>query len=352
MQLSRSDMKNVKELLDKMKRGPTDVVGIDIGGTATKVVRLRKGADSISVLAAEILPKLEFPEPVAGEAVQESPAIQLAPKLKAHYACLVVSGSTSVIKLLSFPGALDAAAESKIIGGIGLDDPNNYRVSYKVIAEGHGKSESKVLAVAMPESEAKLIPAMFPTGLPAPFSLEVAGLATLTAFLHSAGKNGKDEAVGVIDFGAKVSTFGIFNKSQISLIRRFNFGVNTLLDNVQQALGVDRETAQGIVSDGSFDISQSVNEVIEPLVKQLIVSRDFVERRENCHISKIFLSGGLTVSRDSVDEIKSAMGLDIILWNPFDGLTIAPGAIPANLIGQEARFSAAIGAALATFEAT
>ncbi|MDD4870672.1 MAG: pilus assembly protein PilM, partial [Kiritimatiellae bacterium] len=209
-----------------------------------------------------------------------------------------------------------------------------------------------ILAVALPEAEAGIIAALLPTGLPAPFSLEVSGLATMSTFLHSVGKYIMENAVGVIDFGARISTFALFNKGLLALIRRFNFGTNTLLDNVQQALGVDRETAQGIVSDGSFDISQSVSEVIEPIVKQLTVSRDFVERRENCHISKIYVSGGITVSRDSLEEIRSSMGLEVVLWNPLEGLIVTQGAIPENMTGKESRFSAAIGAALATFEET
>jgi type IV pilus assembly protein PilM len=345
-------MKSFKEVIDKMKHGPTDVVGIDVGTTAVKVARLRKGNNgAVTLLAADVLPKIEIPEQTP-EAPAEVPALQIPPKLKGRYGSIVVSGQSAVIKLLSFPGAFDAAAEGKVVGSIGLDDPNNYRIGYKLITEGHGKSESRVLAVALPETEAKNMIMLFPTGLPAPFSLEVSGLATMSAFLHSVGKQISENAVGVIDFGAKITSFALFNKGLLALIRRFNFGVNTLLDNVQQALGVDRETAQGIVSDGSFDISQSVNEVIEPIVKQLIVSRDFVERRENCHISKIYVSGGMTVSRDSLDEIKSSMGLEVALWTPLEGLTVSEGAIPGNMAGQESRFSAAIGAALATFEET
>jgi len=344
-------MKNFKELLEKVKRGPSDVVGVDIGSAATKVARLRKNNDIISLIAADVLPKVDIPEQVA-EGTVSVPPIQLPPRLKGRYACIVASGPASVVKLLSFPGAFDAAAEGKVITSIGLDDPNKYRVGYKVIVEGHGKSESRVLAVAMLEDEARILPMFFPTGLPAPFSIEVAGLATMTAFMNSVGKQSSEHAVGIVDFGAATTTFALFNKGMLALIRRFNFGVNTLLDNVQQALGVDRETAHGIVSDGSFDISQSVSEVIGPIVKQLIVSRDFVERRENCHIEKIYVSGGMTVSRDSLDEIRSSMGLEVLGWNPVEGLTVSDGAIPENLVGQESRFSAAIGAALATFETT
>ncbi|OGV68423.1 MAG: hypothetical protein A2283_19385 [Lentisphaerae bacterium RIFOXYA12_FULL_48_11] len=342
---------NIKELMDKMKRGPVDVAGIDIGSSSIKIARLRKSNQTITLVAADILPRIDIPEQKP-DMPPEVPVLQLPPKLKGRYASLVVSGETSVIKLLSFPGVFDAAAEAKVVPSIGLDDPNNYRIGYKVITEGHGKSESRVLAVALPEADARIPPLFLPTGLPAPFSIEISGLATMTAFLKSTNKQIMETAVGVIDFGAKTTTFALFNKGVLALIRRFNFGVNTLLDNVQQALGVDRETANGIVSDGSFDISQSVSEVIEPIVKQLIVSRDFVERRENCHISKMFVSGGISVSRDSLDEIKSAMGLEIASWSPLEGIAVTQGAIPENLTGQESRFSAAIGAALATFEET
>jgi Tfp pilus assembly PilM family ATPase len=195
-----------------------------------------------------------------------------------------------------------------------------------------------------------MISALLPSGLPAPYSLELSGLASITTFMHGPGKQHTGEAVGVIDFGANTTVFVLLNKNVVALIRRFDMGTNAILEKVQKSLGIDRETAQGIIADGAFDISQAVGEVMEPLVKQLVVSRDFVERRENCHVGKIYVSGGLIVSRDSLDEMTSAMGVEIAFWNPFDGLEVAPDAIPDNLSGQEWRFSAAIGAGLATFE--
>jgi len=154
----------------------------------------------------------------------------------------------------------------------------------------------------------------------------------------------------VIDFGARISTFVLFNKGVLALIRRFDVGTDTLLDRVRETLGVDRETAEGIISDGAFDVSQSVTEVMEPLVKQLVVSRDFVERHENCHVVKVYVSGGLAASRNSLDELASSLGIEVDLWNPFEGLTIMPGVLTENLAGKEWRFSVAIGACLATFE--
>ena len=88
--------------------------------------------------------------------------------------------------------------------------------------------------------------------------------------------------------------------------------------------------------------------VLDSFIKQVIVSRDFVERRENCRISKIFASGGITASRDWLLELKTALGYDVELWNPFDILDVGEGVIPEDLVGQEGRFSAAVGAGLGT----
>jgi Tfp pilus assembly PilM family ATPase len=172
----------------------------------------------------------------------------------------------------------------------------------------------------------------------------------MTSFQHCSKVNHSEESVGVIDFGTDITTYSLFNKGTLSLIRRFDFGTLMIVDKVQEALGVDRETAQGIMSDGAFDISQAVSEVMEPLVKQMIVSRDFVERRENCTIGRMFVSGGIVSSKNCMEEMHVALGLEIETWDPFEPLVVAPGAIADDIKSQAWRFVGAIGACLGTLE--
>lgn len=350
---------NIKELIDRFKTSPTDLVGVDIGKTGTKVVRVRKAGDGITLLGAEVhephvadttaanAAEHGSANPATGETLEP---IQLSVKTKGKYASLCVTGSDAVVKLLNFPGAFDDNSVDKLISSLGLDNPDDYRIGYKIITEGHGKSESKVLGVAVHDRDVSSAPRLFPGGTPAPFSVEVAGLAAISSFLHSAKVNHAEESVGVADFGTDVTTFALFNKGVLSLIRRFEFGTMMIVDKVQESLGVDRETAQGIMNDGAFDISQAVSDVMEPLVKQMIVSRDFVERRENCSITRMFVSGSLVSSRNSMEEMRVALGLEVESWNPFDGINVEDGAIAENLKGQEWRFVAAVGACLGTLE--
>ncbi len=344
---------NFSEIIKQLKHGPTDVVGIDVGTSSVKAVRIKATDSETELVSAEIMPAVKNGKKAETDSESDIPAVEplnLSRKVSGRYASIALTGENAVVKLLNFPGQFTDDSVDKLIQGLGLENPNEYRIGYKLITQAVGKNEAKVLAVAIPEVDAAVATDLLPSGLPAPFSIEVSGLATMTAFLHGPAADFKNEALGVIDFGSHTTSFGLFNKNVLALIRRFNLGTNSVLNNVQKALGVDSETAQGIIADGAFDISQSVIEVMDPILKQLIVCRDFVERREDCRVTKIFVTGGLALSSDSIEEMHSSLGVDVETWNPLDYVNTASDAVPEPLAGSGWRFTAAIGAALATLE--
>ncbi len=336
---------NLNDIADRFKKRPQDVVGIDLSSGGAQVVRIKKNNDHNVVTGVGIFPDHPFPP----ETPPPQPLV-LPPQLKAKYACLTVPADGAIVKLLSFPGAFDDGGIDKLVESLGIENVDDYRIGYKVITEGHGKQESRVMGVAVPNTELEMACAMLPAGLPAPFAIEIAGLATMSSFLHSPLPEIESDASAVMDFGPNRTSFAIFNRGNLALFRRFDVGAADVVRKVQSTLGVDHETAQGIISDGAFDISQAVNDVIGPIVKQMVVSRDFVERRENCHVKKLYTAGSLVKSRDSLDVVRSGLGVELDSWNPFEGLEVTEGAIPEELQGQEWRFSAATGAVLGMFE--
>jgi hypothetical protein len=102
--------------------------------------------------------------------------------------------------------------------------------------------------------------------------------------------------------------------------------------------------------DRSFDISQLVKDLADPFIKQLVISKHFVERRENCRISRIYVADDPHVSRDWLNEIKAALGLDVSTWHPFEGIKLMPDALPKKFEKCRSQFAAAMGAALAMSE--
>ena len=344
-------MRSLKDLMSAKRRGPSDLLGLDLGTTGAKAVRVHRSGESITIQAADVFAPVDL-DAVQGEGALPAPVVVPA-RLKARQACLVIPGRQAVIKLLSFPGHFEAQDGSqRVVDGLGLSDPSKYRIAYKVTHEGavRSGSESRVLAAAVREEEAHRAAMLLPAGLPVPHTIEVAGIAAMSAFLAGIGDDLPSRTVGMIEFGATMSHFALFHRGSLSLFRRFDFGVDRVLKNLSKTLGVDETTAAGIMVNGSFDVSHTIDETLGPILKQLVVSRDFVERRENCRLETVYACGGLALSHDVLETIRASVGNDVKPWSPVDAFGFAAGAIPDTLEGAEWRLTAAIGACLGAME--
>jgi Tfp pilus assembly PilM family ATPase len=331
-------MKSLSELKKGLNRNPTDCTGIDFGQTEASVVRLRISAGEITVVGAEIV-------------ALNSGHVEISNRLRSRCGAIATSGSEAVVKLLTFPGSIDSSFEKQLPKSLGIGDGDDFRVSYRIISEGQGRSESRVLAVALPKSEATPIMRQFASGSPAPDSLEVAPLAALTAFESGPVDASASKPIGLVDFGTHITTLSIFNKGALVLVRRFDFGSKMVIERLATTLHVDAKTASGILADSAFDISELLTELLTPIASHMIVSRDFVERRENCTGIKLHAIGEIALSRAAMQCIERIVKIKIPVWDPFTGLTIAPQALDENAELHRGRFAAAIGAAIATLEA-
>ncbi|MBU1908522.1 MAG: pilus assembly protein PilM, partial [Verrucomicrobia bacterium] len=175
-------------------------------------------------------------------------------------------------------------------------------------------------------------------------------LAVITAFLHGRGQGYEQGTVGLVESGEQQTTMALLHRNLPVLVRKFDLGMQSVRERVQQRLGVDAETARGILADSSFDLSQVLRDVVDPFLRQLSLSKEFIERREECQVEKLYASGGMSLSRFWVDELKRAAGVAVERWNPFEGLTMAADALPPALDGQQTRFAAALGCCLGTWE--
>ncbi len=331
-----------QNLLRLFIRGPRDIVGLDLGADHVKAVRLCRRKQTVHLVAAGLFPGVAEGSPVK--------ALSLPLALRAPYAALAVEGAEAVVKLISVPGRFSEKDEENLAANLGLAPDSTHRLSYNVVAESIGRGESRILAAALPEADARCALERFPRGRPAPYSLELSGLAAMSGFAYGPGAAMGEQTVGVMDGGQHRTTFAIFHKGVPVLVRCFDFGEETVIEKVGATLGTDVKTVRGFMADGSFDISAILRQSLEPFFKQIVISKEFVERRENCRVSEILISGSLSMARGIDDVVKTFLGLNVRKWNPFSGLVAASEALPADLTGQEGRFAAAFGAAISVLE--
>ena len=330
------------------RRALSDVVGIDIATTGVKAVRVKRGKDGLSLVGAAILPQVSLGDE-NGEG--DGPTRVSVPKaLRSRFAALAVTGESSVIRLLNLPGFSNQSpnAEATVREQVGLEQ--GYRLGYRVAGQARGKAEATLVAVGMSDADAVALQAVMGGGQPAPISVEVSALSSLSAFLRGPGTEITDGAVGLVETGAKVTSLAIFANRAPILLRKFDFGSDAILQKVKHQFGVDHETSVSILTDPSFDISQAVRDATGSFHRQLSMSKEFVERKVGVPVKHWYLAGGMSLMRCWDQQLREILGANLSLWNPVDDLHVAPDAWPVGLRGQEVRFASAIGAAVGALE--
>lgn len=320
----------------------SDLVGIDFATTATKVVRLKKNKSDLSLVGLDVLPAIDF-----GSAARR---MELPRNICSYYGCLAYNGPESLVRMVNapLPAEQEALPEAKLRELLNVED--NFRVGASLVKRGKGRQDSSFLAAAIPQDDIRFLLNMFPSGSPAAASVEVAGLAFVAAFLHARGASVANEAVCLLEAGETACHYVFLNQGTVTLVGKLSFGARTIREKLAADLGVDDELAASILNDRSINITGSVEAVIGPFLKQLSISKDFIERHQGCRVSKVFVSGGLSLLPNVSEEVGRMLHAEAVKWSPLENIQCEPDAVPDVLEKQITRFSAAIGAAIGGFE--
>lgn len=325
---------------EKTGRRMANLLALDFATSGIKAVRLKRVKGSIVLVAADILPS-------SGLGVEERPV--LSKMLSSYYTSLCATMDAAILRVFTQVLPEDENIEALVRENLSV--AADYRVGGLILSHARGKRDSTVLGVAVPEKTVQYYLSLFSSGAPAPRSLEIAGLSAFSAFLFNRGAQTEDQTVCLIETGARHTYAAFMHRNQLQLVNRFDVGGNALQRQIRQALSVDAEMADTILSGGSIDVSLPVRQVLNPFVKQLSIYREFVERQNKSLLSAVYISGGQATSPYWQEAIKEVLGFLPQVWNPFEKIEIPPGTFPQHLKGQESRFAAAVGAALAGMEA-
>jgi len=333
----------------KRKTKLDDVVGIDFGASGIKIVHLKRVEKNIKLLGAAVLPPVTLPAMGSVTGPTMADLLVLDKALRGKYAAIATSSNDAIVKLAAVPGGAEKASELSFQNFqelLGVKDESDYRIGFEVVNNKSGRGEAQMLVAAIPEVQVKWLCRQFPVGIPAPASVEVSGLAVMSSFLQGPGRETGEDGVIVVDFGAEISTLVAFHKGAMVLLRQFGIGTRTILKRIQESFGVDESTATEILENGTVDASQAFSLALEQFARQLVIARDFVERRQNCKVARLYVSGGGVSLKEWQAMIRNAVGLEPEPWDPLAGVDIMPGMVPESVMAMKSRFAAAMGAAL------
>ncbi len=341
--------KKTGSIIGQLKIRVRDAVGVDLGASGTKVVRLKRDrTGKTTLMAAELLPPLLPPD---SEDAIPAATLHLPRALQAPAAALCYASVHATCKLLALQGGGDKINDHTLNDLLGLPRDADYRFRQKLIP-AENRIEVQVLAVAVPMREARWLASLFARGKIAPCSAQIAGLAAANSFLEDPGREQRNPGGPelVIDAGERVTTLVLFDNERPLVVRQFVTGVRKILQQVTSDLRVDEETARDILDVGSIDIRASLQMVYEDFLRQLAIAVDFSERRVGRPLSHVSISGGLSGNRDWRAALREITGIEPRLWNPWEGMHLAPGAVSEQAARPGHCFAAATGAALSILE--
>lgn len=315
----------------------TEAVGIDLGNTSIKIVRVKKVGNSYSLVETDVL------EPIDWQS-GEGNLISLDKRLQTSYAAICYAGLDSVIRYLDMPSKLSGRImENRLRKQLGVNA--DYRLNSTVAVPNASGDDKKIVAVAVPHTDIESIKNIVAGSKPSVISLEIAGLAALhTIEATDEVKNAK-EAVCYVESGAEVTVVSFFVGGQLVLTRKFEYGGSELVARIRESLSVEHNEALGMIFDDATKLNDSSETPMAPFLKQLTISRHYIERSEECAIEKVYVSGGLSYSPYWIEQIKLTMGAEVEIWNPFEsnGMT----SYPRGVKGVESMFAPALGSAMA-----
>lgn len=328
------------------KKALADVIGLDVGGVTSRVVRLKRIGDVITLVAADLLPRQMLPEKDS-DLVQPTPLLLPKP-LQALHAAVAVTSSQAVVRLLSVPSSVENLSQLNFNELLGIPEGHTCRIGYEAIST-EGRDQS-ILASVLPEKQVKWALSLLPQGVPVPCSLQTSGAAVLNCFARELSAHHGDAPAIFVHVGNDVTDVAVFFKGRLALYRQCMMGSQLIVKTVQERFGIEEELVPGVLEDDLIDASQPIAIAMEPFLRQLVLAREFVERKRSCRIEKVLLCGALLGTKHWTAHISNTMGITPEVWNPLATVPTLPEAFSERVKGMESRFATAVGAALAVLE--
>lgn len=349
--MPKVDMNEVKAKLGALKGvaelflGPKDVVGVDIGSHAVKVVQLKNEAGVLHLKAWGFLPLA-----AKGEAGPEEKQQAIVSALRAFFiekgvkvkeAATSLSGNAVIVRYVKFPRLTRAELQSTLATEAEPFIPfdiNEVQLGFHILSEivedGQKKMET-VLVAAKKELVGQRLDALTGAGL-TPTIIDVDSFA-----LENVDEKLRDpKAAGAtlyLNIGHSVTNLSIVEAGVTRVVRDVFISGVTVTKAVMKAFQCDAVRAEELkrsrgvfvdpaekekaLADGDRDglgVSQAAGQVARDLVAEVHRSVDFyLSQGPDRSISRIVISGGTARLKNLDKHLAQELKVPVSVLNPF-----------------------------------
>jgi len=322
-------------------------VGIDIGNYSIKLVELEDKKTHLELTRCGI-------NPIINGGVK--PALKdllLLTKLSLKRVNASLSGSSVIVRYIEMPSMKKEELKSAVKFEAERYIPFNINESV-IDCMALGKSaksatggETVLLAAAGKRDVNNLLGILKDGGLEVNV-IDIDNFAVLNSF-QRLGKNNKEDTYAFLNMGAKFCNMNIVRNGCVCFTRDVLCGGMDITDRIKDTMGLSLEEAERLKRNPEKkreEVFNAVTSVLERLTSQIRMSFDYFESQFGKNVEKIYISGGTSYLFDIAGFLKDNLGVDIIMWNPFENIKISEG-VTEEAIGRfPAVFAVAVGLAL------
>ena len=338
-----------------------NVVGLDIGSSAVKLVELKEKKGGTWELLKMGVERLSPEAIVDGSIMDSSMVVETISKLNSdkqvknsNYATSL-SGHSVIIKKISLP----AMSPEELAESIQWEaeqyipfDINDVRLDYVPLTTGTGDNVEVILVAVKKEKINDYTSVISQTG-------KVCQLVDVDAFaLQNAYEMNYDvrdnKVLALVNIGASVTNVNVLSGSNSLFWRDITFGGNQYTDAIQRELSLSFEQAEELKRGkpvGDHTIQQVIpilNSVSEDFAGELRKTLDFFTATSGAErVDEIVLAGGGSGVLNLDATLRDKFGIPVSIMDPFRSVTVDESKfVPEELAELGPSMAIAVGLAM------
>jgi type IV pilus assembly protein PilM len=338
-----------------------NVVGLDIGSSAVKLVELKEKKGGTWELVKMGVERLSPEAIVDGSIMDSSMVVETISKLNSEKAvknsnyATSLSGHSVIIKKISLP----AMSPEELAESIQWEaeqyipfDINDVNLDYVPLNTGAGDNVEVILVAVKKEKINDYTSVISQTG-------KVCQLVDVDAFaLQNAYEMNYDvrdnKVLALVNIGASVTNVNVLSGSNSLFWRDITFGGNQYTDAIQRELSLSFEQAEELKRGkpvGDHTIQQVIpilNSVSEDFAGELRKTLDFFTATSGAErVDEIVLAGGGSGVLNLDATLRDKFGIPVSIMDPFRSVTVDESKfVPEDLAELGPSMAIAVGLAM------
>ena len=331
-------------------RKSKNLVGLDIGSSAIKLVELRDAKGGGYRLVKTGLETLSPEAIVDGAIMDASLVVDTVNRVVSSLGVrnndfgTSLSGHSVIIKKISLP-TMSAEELAESIRWEAEQyvpfDINDVNLDY-VVLDASGGETMDVLLVAVKKDKIGDYTSVITQAGKTPVLVDVDAFALQNAFEANYPVE-PGRVVALVNIGASVTNVNVLSGSNTIFWRDISFGGNQYTDAIQKQLSLGFEQAEALKKgEASADYSMQdilpiLRSVSEDLAQELQKTFDFfIATTSTEKIDQIFIAGGSSRVVNLDTQLKERFGIPVEIMNPFRQIDIAGSSVSPEWLTDNA----------------